>query len=281
MKSIEKINLEISHIEYVKSILNDQLAAMKQARDEQREDEYVKDQKTKNLAEFFLSRGLYISDLKTEKRSKYYDLAKKVWKLREVLVPFIKVLSKNKKPSLVYKTDKLNADEINRIRQFYESLVTEDWGTFELLDGAFKINTSFSNEQRMFLQSGWSEEISIYLIDKTLKEFTKTRKLKHKLFWNVELRYMEPRCNKQIYTELDLVAQVKDKLYIFEIKCGCNLRIDKWVERANLFQDENTKFITSTALDKLNYMIFTPYWLFTLQEIDEQFTKMLLKDFPD
>ena len=126
---------------------------------------------------------------------------------------------------------------------------------FELKDNQLEINASFTNEQKRFLQSGWSEEIAICLIDKTLKEFTKSRKLKHRLFWNIELRYVDPECG-QIYTELDLVAQVKDRLYIFEIKCGYNLRIDKWVERADLFQDENTTFITSTAIDKFNYMIF-------------------------
>ena len=43
-------------------------------------------------------------------------------------------------------------------------------------------------------------------------------KLKPMLFWNVELRYLDQECG-QIYTELDLVAQVRDRLYIFEIKC--------------------------------------------------------------
>ena len=280
MKTIEEINSEIAHVKYAKSLLDEKLAALELARDEQWEDEYFEDRRTKRLAEFFLEKGLYISELNTEKRSEYYDLAKKIWKLRDVLVPFIKRLSKNKKATFVYKTHGLNADEINRIRQFYEMLVDQEAQKFKLKNDRLEINAAFTNEQKRFLQSGWSEEIAIYLIDKTLKEFTKSRKLKHRLFWNIELRYTDPECG-QIYTELDLVAQVQDRLYIFEIKCGQNLRIDKWVERADLFQDEDTTFITSTAIEKLNHVIFSPYFLFNLTEIEEQFTKMLENDFPE
>ena len=89
MRPISEIDVDIAHFEYVKNILDERLKVLRAERDEPREDNYLKKRKTKKLAEFFKSRGLYIADIHDEKRTRaHYPLAKQIWRSRSALLPF-------------------------------------------------------------------------------------------------------------------------------------------------------------------------------------------------
>lgn len=79
--------------------------------------------------------------------------------------------------------------------------------------------------------------------------------------------------------QLDLVAQIGGRFYIFEIKSGPILNVDKWVDRSRLFDNEHNRFITCTANEKLDPDIFAPFRLFALPSLEAQFTMMLEEDF--
>ncbi len=278
MRSQAEIDAEVAHIEYAKAILNESLTALKAERDLLREDEFAKDKLTKRLAEFFKTHGFYIVSLKKEKRSEeHYALAKQIWRSREVLVPFIKKLSANKNEPFEFDSSEITDTLRNDLRNLCHVLATNGCLTYTICKKSFEIIPTLSCAKKRFLHGLWAEEITLYLIDKTLKTFTAKRPLKHKLFWNVKLKQ---NCSaKDNDMELDLVAQVADRFYIFETKSGEVVSIDKWVDRTRRFDDKKNRFITCTADENLNPRIFDPFRIFALHTLEAQFTQMLEEDF--
>jgi predicted transcriptional regulator len=281
MKVIEEIDVEIGHIEYAKNMFEERLASIKDERDELREDTFIKQRSTKRLAEFFKAHGLYIVKVHTEKRTKeHYELAKHIWRSKEVLIPFIRSIPKRKKTEVIYPTDGISKAGINSIKNLCNLLTEKEWITFEKQEDAFKISATLTGSQKSFVHYSWSEEVNLYLLDKTLKNFTRSRRLKHKLFWNVQLKLIDTKEEKDVDMELDLVAQVDGRFYIFETKSGEVLAVDKWVDRTRLFKDETNRFITCTTNENLSQRMFIPCSLFALPTLEKQFNEMLEKDFP-
>jgi len=281
MRPATEINAEIAHIEYAQSILAERLAAAKQERDGLREDIYAKNKVTKRLAEFFKAHGLYIVDLQHGARSKeLYALAKQMWRSWAVLVPFIKRLSANKNTAFVYDTTGLSAAQTNDLYNLCHVLASKKWISFTKGQAGFEITPSLTRAQKRFLHGAWAEEVTLYLIDKTLKGFTRTRHLKYRLFWDAKLKRHDPRTDNLTDMQLDLIAQVGDRFYVFETKSGAVLSIDKWVDRTRLFDLMGNRFITCTADPSLNPKMFEPFRLFALPTLDEQFLELLQADFP-
>ena len=79
---------------------------------------------------------------------------------------------------------------------------------------------------------------------------------------------------------IHLVVQIKDRFYVFEVKTGVVLYIDKWVDRTRLFNGENSEYITCTSNEQLEPRTFLPYVLFALPTLEQQFLELLHKDFP-
>lgn len=280
MRATDEIKTEIVHIEFAKAVLDERLAALKDERDQHREDKYAKATITKRLAEFFKAHGLYIVDINHGERSEeLYALAKQMWRSWSVLVPFIKSLSANKNTAFVYDTTELTAPQKNDLYNLCHVLASKKWISFAKGQAGFEITPSLTREQKRFLHGTWAEEVTLYLIDKTLKCFTSTLHLKYRLFWDVKLKLIEPSTGKQTDMQLDLVVQVSDRFYVFETKSGFVLSIDKWVDRTRLFDDKKNRFITCTANEKLNPLIFSPFRLFALPTLEKQFLEMLQADF--
>ena len=193
MRTITEIDEEFSHLAYAQALLDERRAAAKKDRDLLREDKFSNNRLTKRLAEFFKIHGLYIVSLQSCERTKgHYELAKQIWRARGVLLPFIKHLSTHKITMSFYETTDLSPAQINDIKNLCDVLAEKQWFTFQMLEDGFEISPSFTGEQKSFVHYGWSEEITLYLIDKTLKEFTNKRRLKHKLFWNLKLKLIDP-----------------------------------------------------------------------------------------
>ena len=282
MRKQAEIDAEIAHVEYSQSIFSERLTALKAERDLLREDKFAKAKLTKRLAEFFKVHGLYIVSLQTGERSKdHYDLAKQVWRSREVLIPFIKKMSANKVMPFTYNISGISLPQMNDLRNFCLNLTSKGWLTYTQCDSGFNIKPTLTDEQKVFVQGGWAEEVTLYGIDKTLKEFTKEHRLKYKLFWNTKLKRIDPDSKMNVDMELDLVAQVADRFYIFETKSGEVTSIGKWVDRTRIFDDKKNRFITCTADENLKPKIFKPFKLIPLPILEVQFTQMLEKDFTE
>ncbi len=280
MRAIEEIQKEIAHIEYARAVLDERRTALKTERDQHRADEHATAKVTKRIAEFFKAHGLYIVGLHSGERSKdHYALAKQMWRSRAVLLPFVKKLSQNKEQSFVYETTSLSVTNKTDLKNLCDMLAKNGWISFKTVPEGFEITPSMRGVQKQFLSGAWAEEINLYLIDKTLKTFTQSRRLGYKLFWDLKLKRIDSDKVNGHDMQLDLVAEVGDRFYIFETKSGFVLSIDKWVDRTLLFDDGKNRFITCTADDKLNPLIFSPYRLFALPTLEEQFLKMLQEDF--
>lgn len=282
MREQAEIDAEIAHVEYSQSIFSERLTALKAERDLLREDTYAKDKLTKRLAEFFKVHGLYIVSYQSRERSKeHYALAKQVWRAKATLLPFIKALSRNKKPSFDYDTQSMSPTEKTDIINLCDNLRKQEGLSYDIFPNKIQITPSLKGHHKNFFSGAWAEEVTLYLIDKALKKFTQTRKLKHILFWDVKLKQVGSNKNTPNDMQLDLVAQVADRFYVFETKSGFILCIDKWVDRAHLFDDKKNRFITCTADETLNPRIFHPFRLFALPTLETQFTQMLEKDFTE
>lgn len=280
MRAPDEIKTEIAHIEFARSVLEERLTALKAERDQHRTDEHATARVTHRLAEFFKAHGLYIVGLHSGKRSKdNYALAKQMWRSRAVLLPFVKKLSQNKEPSFVYETTSLLVTDITDLKNFCDMLAKHGWISFKLVPDGFEVAPSLRGVQKQFLRGAWAEEINLYLIDKTLKTFTLSRRQGYKLFWDLKLKRIESDKDNGHDMQLDLVAEVGDRFYVFETKSGFVLSIDKWVDRTRLFDDKKNRFITCTANEKLNPLIFSPFCLFALPTLEEQFLAMLQADF--
>ncbi len=281
MRTKDEIQADIDHLGFALSVLNERRTGLKAERDQHRVDEFAKAKITKRLAEFFKAHGLYIVDVNHGERSEeLYAIAKQMWRSWSVLVPFIKSLSANKNTAFIYDTTDLSAPHKNDLYNLCHVLASKKWISIAKGQTGFEITPSLTREQKRFLHGAWAEEVTLYLIDKTLKCFTSTLHLKYRLFWDVKLKLVEPSTDKQTDMQLDLVAQVSDRFYVFETKSGTVLSIDKWVDRTRLFDHAENRFITCTADPSLNPKIFEPFRLFALPTLEKQFLEMLQADFP-
>jgi hypothetical protein len=282
MRTREEVDQELEHLEYAKRLLDERLAVVKQERDALREDAYAIDTATRRLAAFFKSHRMYIVDLQFEERTKeHYALAKQIWKGRQVLIPFIKSIPKKKATTFVYDLKGLLPDDANKIRNLCEVLAKKQWISYKKQKEGIEITTSLTGLQKNFISGIWAEEITLYLIAKTLKDFTEKRHLKYKVFWDLKLKRIYPETKHLVDMQLDLVAEVGDRCYVFETKSGAIHGVEHWVDRTRLFQNETHRFITCNADENLNPVLFAPLRLFSLQTLESQFNALLKEDFCD
>lgn len=281
MRTAEEVKLEIAHLKFARSVLNECLTVLKAERDHYRTDEYATATITKGLAEFFKAHGLYIVELQSGGRSKdYYDRSKQIWRSRTVLLPFIKQLSRNKEPSYVYETQAYSVTDKTDLKNLCDVLAQQGWISYKKVSDGFEVTPSLRGPQKHFINGGWAEQINLYLIDKTLQTFSQSHRQGYKLFWDLKLKLIDSDKDKSHDMQLDLVVEVGGRFYIFETKSGFVLSIDKWVERTRLFDDGKNRFITCNADEKLNPFIFFPFRLFALPTLEAQFLEMLEEDFP-
>ena len=78
--------------------------------------------------------------------------------------------------------------------------------------------------------------------------------------------------------QLDLAVQINDIFYIFETKSGA-LGIQKWVERAQIFNQNGNRFLTCCMDSSVNPKLFQPYRLLALELLEKQLVALLDYDF--
>ena len=78
--------------------------------------------------------------------------------------------------------------------------------------------------------------------------------------------------------QLDIIAQINDRFYVFETKSGV-LGIQKWVERAKIFNQNGNRFLTCCIDASVNPKLFRPYRLLALELLEKQLIELLDYDF--
>lgn len=280
MRTDSEINVDIAHIEFAKAALDERLTALKAERDAPREDSCLKKRITKKLAEFFKSRGLFIVAPPEQTRTKaHYPLAKQIWRSRSALLPFTKTLFRQGLEPFLYDTKAMTHLEKTDLRNLCDEFKKHGFLSYDITPEGLDIVPTVDSIKRQFCHGTWAEEVTIYLVDRVLKAFAQSTGIGHKLFWDIKLKWINSDSKAPNDMQLDLVAEVGERFYVFETKSGFVLSIDKWVDRTRLFDDDKTRFITCTADDALNQRIFFPFCLFAMQTLEDQFLKMLMDDF--
>jgi len=282
MRVLAEIDTDIAHVQYAMCLLDNKLDELKAERDRLRDDKYINEKLTCRIAEFFKIHNLHVVGIQHGERSEgHYALARQIWNSPgKVLIPFVKHLSTKTNTPSFYPTSEIPIPRQNDIKNFCDVLAKKGWLTYSQRKKDFAITPSLTGEQKYFIQGGWAEEITLYLIVNTLNDFTKQRHLKYKLFWNVELKWIYPVTKHKTDMQLDLVAQIGERFYVFETKSGNALGVIKWVERTKLFDDQENRFITCTLDKDLKNFMFSGLRLFKLGKLKQQLTSLLERDFP-
>lgn len=250
-----------------------------------KENQYVKDPTTRPLAEYCRSLGYSIVGCQIqEPDSGFYAIAKTILKRREDAVPFLKELYKRHgDKEFSYSIAELPADRKTDLLNICTEMKKNGWISFtknksktELL-----VTSSIPNKDKSFLNGGWAEEANRYLVNKVLTDYSSKHKIKFKyrVFWDVKLKLLEAENNNLNNMQLDIVSKINDRFYVFETKSGV-LGIDKWVERAEIFNKDGNRFITCCMDSSINPKLFQPYRLLSLERLEEQLVDLLDRDFP-
>lgn len=237
---------------------------------------------TRELARFFAGYGLLLWKWGTGKPPEDYGLAKTVWAGYGVLAPFLRETVRQVNlhaETFLYPPlpgEPLPKRDKGRLLTFCSAL--EKRGMLVTIKEGERLLVELRKRDMKFINGGWGERVTLYLVDKTLKTFTKERRLPHRLFWGVRLKTPG---NDQTQMELDVVAQVGGRFYIFETKTGETLDVVKWVRRSTLFGSDRSIFITCTPRDEINPKYFQPCVLLPFSRLEESFAAMLRRDFPE
>ena len=245
----------------------------------------------KGFSSFLEDRGLVIAneDAISQVPRDNYSFAKTIFKHREVLGPLLCKLAigiKEGDNPITYTISYKGGMVI--VRQFLQELVNRflvnlkkkdlisEWQLKS--DCQYEILVSEDEDKRRFFRSEWAEQVFRYVITKTVQTFCKSRNLSSKAFQNVELKQ---KGEDKLFTELDLVEQIGNRFYIFEVKSGPYINIMQWAKRENSLVDRNgfVRNIVCTIYDNIPERIFEPQLLLKLNNIETELRKMLESDF--
>ena len=152
------------------------------------------------------------------------------------------------------------------------------WISFPKSKSEILVTPSVPKRDKSFLNGGWAEEANRYLVNKVLTEYAGSHKLKYKVFWDVRLKLIDSDRSNSHDMQLDLAVQLNEKFYIFETKSGA-LGIQKWVERAQIFNQNGNRFLTCCTDSSVNPKLFQPYCLLSLDLLEKQLIELLDYDF--
>ncbi len=278
----------IEALEISRKLIDDEIALAKaslnQIEESQKtaweENPYVQDRTTKRLAEYFRSLGYFLVGCQTkEPDSEFYAISKKIFKRREDTLPLLKELYRHGDKEFIYSIDELPSDRRTDLLNICIEMQKNGWLFFSRDKSELHLKSLFPKSQRNFLNGGWAEEANRYLVNKILSEYTKSHKLKFKIFWDVRLKLVDTDKDNSHDMQLDLVVQINNLFYVFETKSGV-LGIQKWVERASIFNQNNNRFLTCCMDADVNPKLFQPYRLLALERLEEQLIALLDYDFP-
>ena len=241
-------------------------------------DQFFKERKTRKLALFVAELGYRVLDFTSKEHSlQTKPAALLLYRIKEYAVPiFKKFVTKTCKKQII-PLDDLEPKVKTTFLQLCDAFERLGWIATERGKHEITICRLNDKEAAQFWHGGWAEVVNRSLVESTLQDFAKEHKCKFDIFFDVKLAKIELE-KAAPDMQLDIIAQLKDRFYIFETKTGI-LGIDKWVARAKMFTvDQKSRFITCCADETIPPYLFDPYQLVPLSQLKEKMTRMLEED---
>ena len=241
-------------------------------------DSFFKERKTRKLASFVAELGYRILDFtKKEQPLSTKRAALLMFRIKGYAVPIFKKFVAKTCRKQDIPLDGLEPEVKTTFLQLCDAFERLGWIATER--GKHEITICRLNDKvaAQFWFGGWAEVVNRSLVESTLQDFAKEHKCKFDIFFDVKLAKIELE-KAAPDMQLDIIAQLKDRFYIFETKTGI-LGIDKWVARAKMFTvDQKSRFITCCADETILPYLFEPYKLLPLNQLKEKMTRMLAED---
>ena len=241
-------------------------------------DSFFKERKTRKLASFFAELGYRILEFtKKEQSLSSKQAALLMFRIKGYAVPiFSKFVAKAHQKQDV-PLDGLEPEVKTTFLQLCDAFERLGWIETERGKHEITICRLDDKEAAQFWFGGWAEVVNRSLVESTLQDFAKKHKCPFDIFFDMKLATIESE-KETSDMQLDIIAQLKDRFYIFETKTGI-LGIDKWVARAKMFTvDQKSRYITCCADETIPPYLFDPYQLVPLSQLKEQMTRMLEED---
>lgn len=242
------------------------------------DDTFFKERKTRKLASFVAELGYRILDFtKKEQSLPTKSSALLMYRIKEHAVPIFKSFVAKACQKRVVSLDDLEPDVKTTFLQLCDAFGRLRWIETERTKHEIKIQRLNDKEASQFWSGGWAEVVNRSFIESTLQDFAKEYRCPFDIFLDVKLAKIDS-LKKSPDMQLDIIAQLRGRFYIFETKTG-TLGIDKWVVRAKMFSvDQKSRFITCCADEMISPRLFKPYQLVTLSSLKEEMARMLNDD---
>ena len=241
-------------------------------------DQFFKERKARKLASFVAELGYRVLDFTSKEHSlQTKPAALLLYRIKEYAVPiFKKFVTKTCKKQII-PLDDLEPKVKTTFLQLCDAFERLGWIATERGKHEITICRLNDKEAAQFWFGGWAEVVNRSLVESTLQDFAKEHKCPFDIFFDMKLAKIESE-KATPDMQLDIIAQLRDRFYIFETKTGI-LGIDKWVARAKMFTvDQKSRFITCCADETIPPYLFDPYQLVPLSELKEKMTRMLKED---
>ncbi len=209
-----------------------------------------------------------------------YSFAKQIYNNRQVLVPLLVKIALNLKGADKIDYDIEDQRDKGGVKQFLDNLKARSFvNSFDLTpEGRYSISIVADEDKRRFFRSAWAEQCFRYVIMRTVQQFCTRRGFSCRVMQNVELKRDG---EENLFTELDIVVQIEQRFYVFEIKSGPWIRIVQWARREEALVHKNgaIRNIVCTIHEGIPSKIFEPQILLKLNDFEETFEKILKEDF--
>jgi hypothetical protein len=244
-------------------------------------DSFYRERKTRRLAAYFSDLGFRIvSCVGKEQVLVETRAANLLFKIKEIALPIFKKLVAKGNKEVSAELDCFGGSDKNSLLQLCDAFEKLKWIKTERTKHVLRIVRLNDTAATCFWHGSWAEYVNRSLVVKTLQAFANSRKCRFDVFHDVRLAKCEPT-GKPIDMQLDLVAQLNDRFYVFDTKTGV-LCIDKWVDRARLFSAARcSRFITCCADEDIPPRLFEPYTLIPLGQLETRLMDVLNEDFAD
>ena len=243
-------------------------------------DSFYRERKTRRLAAYFSDLGFRIvSCVGKEQVLVETRAANLLFKIKEIAMPVFKKLVAKSSKEILVELDGFDGVAKSSLLQLCDAFEKLNWIKTERTKHALRIVRLNDTVATCFWHGSWAEYVNRSLVVKTLQTFANSRKFRFDVFYDIKLARWEPTGNP-VDAQLDLVAQLADRFYVFDTKTGV-LCIEKWVDRARMFgADQRSRFITCCADEGIPPRLFEPYTLIPLGDLQLRLGEILNEDFP-
>ena len=242
-------------------------------------DSFYRERKTRRLAAYFSDLGFRIvSCVGKEQVLVETRAANLLFKIKEIAMPVFKKLVAKSSKEILVELDGFDGVAKSSLLQLCDAFEKLNWIKTERTKHALRSVRLNDTVATCFWHGSWAEYVNRSLVVKTLQTFANTRKFRFDVFYDIELAKWETTGNP-VDMQLDLVAQLADRFYVFDTKTGV-LCIDKWVDRARMFgADQRSRFITCCADEDIPPRLFEPYILIPLGQLETRLMDVLNEDY--